>query len=311
MENIIQIIFYSFIGIECIMFLVQLNIVISRPQNSSRFEVLILLFLFLCYNFSSFFFPDNTLTISIFKQMVIGYITGILALSYYYYYAIKVLNLKLFKGKRFPIFLITLLASFVLVYGLSYFITNDLKISEKLFILIPIVIASFLLYNLGIVIKKEFKSLKTKTLPIGITLMAIYLGCTVIMILPILIIFEVSKEFNFAFVNIALIITYLAYYNDYLFQIKVEHLFLQKMGYYIEPSSDIKIKILTEFKNFGLTSRELEVAFLITKKRKYNEIADELFISPKTVSKHASNIFKKTNTIGKREFFQKYQSEDE
>lgn len=309
MENIIQTIFYCFIGIECIMLLVQLNIVISRPQNRSRFEVLILLLLFLCYNFSAFFFPDDSLSISVFQQMIIGYTTGMIALSYYYYYAIKVLNLKLFKGKRFPIFLISLLTSFILVYGLSYFITNDLKIAEKLFILIPIVIASFFLYNLGLVIKKEFKSLKAKTLPIGITLIAIYLGCTVIMILPILIIFEVSQEFNFVFVNIALIITYLAYYNDYLFQIKIEHLFLQRMGYYIEPSSDIKIKILTEFKNFGLTSRELEIAFLITKKRKYSEIADELFISPKTVSKHASNIFKKTNALNKNEFYLKYRDE--
>jgi DNA-binding NarL/FixJ family response regulator len=44
---------------------------------------------------------------------------------------------------------------------------------------------------------------------------------------------------------------------------------------------------------FGLTSRELEVLRLVTAGRSNQQIAAELFISPKTASVHVSNILGK------------------
>jgi DNA-binding NarL/FixJ family response regulator len=43
----------------------------------------------------------------------------------------------------------------------------------------------------------------------------------------------------------------------------------------------------------GLTSRELEVARLVTAGRTNREIAGELFLSEKTVESHLSNVFAK------------------
>ena len=36
----------------------------------------------------------------------------------------------------------------------------------------------------------------------------------------------------------------------------------------------------------------------------YKDISNELFIAPKTVSKHASNIFKKTKTKNRKDFLE-------
>jgi DNA-binding NarL/FixJ family response regulator len=44
----------------------------------------------------------------------------------------------------------------------------------------------------------------------------------------------------------------------------------------------------------GLTAREVEVIRLLASGKSNREIADQLFLSPKTVARHLSNIFAKT-----------------
>jgi DNA-binding CsgD family transcriptional regulator len=43
----------------------------------------------------------------------------------------------------------------------------------------------------------------------------------------------------------------------------------------------------------GLSEREREIALLVRRRRTNPEIADELFLSPKTVETHLRNIFRK------------------
>ena len=45
--------------------------------------------------------------------------------------------------------------------------------------------------------------------------------------------------------------------------------------------------------NHGLTPREIEVLRLVAAGRSNREIADELFISEKTVARHLTNVFTK------------------
>lgn len=46
-------------------------------------------------------------------------------------------------------------------------------------------------------------------------------------------------------------------------------------------------------KSFGLSARETDVVKLICQRLRYREIADRLYISERTVNKHAQNIFSK------------------
>ena len=55
----------------------------------------------------------------------------------------------------------------------------------------------------------------------------------------------------------------------------------------------------------NLTNREIEVAKLIVKGNTYREIASELFISEKTVTKHIQNMFEKANVSNKVGFINK------
>jgi DNA-binding NarL/FixJ family response regulator len=57
-------------------------------------------------------------------------------------------------------------------------------------------------------------------------------------------------------------------------------------------------------KEFNLSQRELEILELIAKGENYNQIAEKLFISPKTVRKHIENIYTKLQVHNKVEAIQ-------
>ncbi|WP_306643430.1 response regulator [Sanyastnella coralliicola] len=56
--------------------------------------------------------------------------------------------------------------------------------------------------------------------------------------------------------------------------------------------------------DFGLTNREMEILEEISKGKNYQQIADKLFISPKTVRKHIENIYRKLQVHNKVEAIQ-------
>ena len=70
----------------------------------------------------------------------------------------------------------------------------------------------------------------------------------------------------------------------------------------IEKAKEIRPKFFSR----GLTAREIEIAMSILDKKTYNEIGEEYFIAPKTASKHASNIFKKTGVKSRKEFLERF-----
>ena len=55
-----------------------------------------------------------------------------------------------------------------------------------------------------------------------------------------------------------------------------------------------------------LTRREMEIALSILNNLSYKNIGEDLYIAENTVSKHASNIFKKTGTRNKSDFLKRF-----
>lgn len=56
--------------------------------------------------------------------------------------------------------------------------------------------------------------------------------------------------------------------------------------------------------DFGLSKRETEILQELAKGHNYNEIAEDLFISPKTVRKHIENVYRKLQVHNKVEAVQ-------
>lgn len=74
------------------------------------------------------------------------------------------------------------------------------------------------------------------------------------------------------------------------------------MGYSNDIEPEKNISIIKRFNEFGFTNREVEIANYILEDYSFKEIGNTLFISEGTVSKHASNIYKKCGTISRNEF---------
>lgn len=79
-------------------------------------------------------------------------------------------------------------------------------------------------------------------------------------------------------------------------------------GYYFSKpvlqQYEVFKKIRTENEELNLTARELQIIECIIKHYSNKKIADELFISERTVETHRKNIYRKTNTKGEASLIQ-------
>ena len=95
-----------------------------------------------------------------------------------------------------------------------------------------------------------------------------------------------------------------AYFKRTVFQNNIK---LMWMGYKLINSPRKPIEDIVE----QLTNREIEVAYMIIQPNvTYSNIAQKMYVSEKTISKHASNIFKKTGVKNRKEFITSYIIDD-
>lgn len=78
--------------------------------------------------------------------------------------------------------------------------------------------------------------------------------------------------------------------GEYFMDSSVSHKVVKKLMQFPEKGAKI-----TDASYDTLTPREQEIMVLLTEELSSKEIADKLFISPKTVDNHRSNIFRKLN----------------
>jgi DNA-binding CsgD family transcriptional regulator len=57
----------------------------------------------------------------------------------------------------------------------------------------------------------------------------------------------------------------------------------------------------TQLSRLGVTSREMDVYLLVARGYSNNQIAERLYISPKTVETHVASLVAKTGQAGRRE----------
>ena len=65
--------------------------------------------------------------------------------------------------------------------------------------------------------------------------------------------------------------------------------------------ADVVVSTTEKSAPAGLSAREIEVLRLVARGKNNSEIADELFISLNTVTRHMTNVFTKTDTANRVE----------
>lgn len=298
-----EMIFFTFIVgiIELLFLFIHLGVIISKPYNISNWRFLLLISLFVFYNLCSGLFPDsNIFIINQLIQNTLAFGSGIALASYFFYFLIKEIeiNQRKFFNVKFLVF--SLCVSFLTLYVLSYLFYEDFEFSKRLFIIPPVIIALYFCYNTIRSIQVVTTSVPKLRTYRKINLTG-NLGITFMSTMPIVVLIGDFQMINIGLVNVSFFLILYSFYSLLVIQAKNERE-LKK-----DQNNTSNVLNITEI---GLSPRQLEVASNILKGKNYKDLADEMYINHKTVSKHASNIFKKANCSNREEFMAKFLKHD-
>lgn len=298
---------FLYIVVELIFLSILMAACLTRPKDVSRTRFLKLITLFIIYNLCSGLFPDPQYPIDLLTQNVLAYGSGIALATYYFYYLVKELNIQEDRIFNTKFLLSSLSLSFIVGFIVTYLITGDLVLSKLTFIIFPVFIAIyFCTRTLIYILKKQVKKDNHLSHQRLLTLSG-YLGIVFMASMPIVVFFGDYQSINNGLVNVSFVLSALAFYKSQLYQSKMEYAALSKIGYFTQIEAEQQSKFLIEIVlDYNLTPKELEVAQLILENLNYREISERLFITDKTASKHASNIFKKTECTCKKEFISRF-----
>jgi len=272
----------------------------SRPSDKSMSRFLFLILIFIYYNLSSGFFPDENITLlPLIVQNIFAYSSGIAVAIYFFYYLTVEMDITVgkFNPKSFGVILVT---SFLLSYVLTYIVTKNKDIARIIFIGFPITLALSFSWTTIKILLKKYKDVNPNT-PFKSMFYASYFGILCMCLFPVCVAFGDYQNIEALIVNSSLIFVFFAYTKRHIYQSKIE---FQNSTNKLPSANGDKEYDINKLKSL-LTSREIEVVFMLfNESYTYTDIANELFITSKTVSKHASNIFKKTNTKSRKDFLE-------
>lgn len=268
----------------------------KKPCNSLK-RFLHLGVLFILYNATGGFLPAHNFPGPIIIQYIITYSVAIALCVYMVFYLYKEYDIEVLKFNS-SVRNLTILttSSFIVLFLIPYFITNSLN-SARFAFTIPIAIIAivFLVFF--------YRRIANPPNPTPFILRRNKLAVvsmSSIVLLPICTVIGDFQWLTFTVMN-------LAFYAIACIEIE-RHLYIlenrAKMRLVFSHNSE-------SYDNFDeiyekLTRREIEIMTFILDNLTYKSIGEKLFITEKTVSKHASNIFKKMGVKSKKELLSKF-----
>lgn len=282
-------------------FIVLLTIYFSRKKTrSSLRRFLYLGILFVAYNATGGFLPIDNFPGPFILQYIITYGVAIALCVYIVYYLYKEYDIVVLKFNS-SIRNLAILASvsFVVLFLIPYFLTDSLNSARFLFT-IPISVIAFVFLFIF------YRRISNPSNPNPFILRRNKLSMVSvasIALLPICTVIGDYQWVTFTVMNLAFFAITAIEADRYLYFIennnRMYEVFALKKK---QRDESIERKIIYE----DLTRREIEVALSILSNLSYRNIAKDLFIAESTVSKHASNIFKKTGVKNRREFLKRF-----
>jgi DNA-binding CsgD family transcriptional regulator len=314
-----HIITFLFTSVEVVIFFYLLIYRLARPDDKTTTLNIILIFLMIVYNLTGGLLPDDNLPGSFFLQMALAYGTGFITPCYFPYYVYKAFGLEKMRFHAYwGVYYFLILPYFVFVTVLA--ISGDLHTAKYLLVL-PVVYAIWVIISLvkSIVHKyaDKFNSGESKE-EIAVLILSIvpWVG------LPVIDFFNTGQVVEASFTNIGFLLLFGLHLKRNIRRLRIEHqrlidseLWLQNWNELLQQEVDSRTKDLERMtgemkfnkscERYRLTNREKEIARLIREGYTHKAIGEALFISERTVAKHAQNIFEKTRVSNKIELCHK------
>src|SRR5690554_1165135 len=211
---------------------------------------------------------------------------------FYFYKAFDITHLK-FQAKYGV--LIFLFLPFLLFFCLLYPMGIELKTAIYVGLIIPFFYAFYMIYNILWAIRKRFKNRKA-----SFDAILSYAAVFPWALMPAMAYLEVTQLTEVLFTNGGFIIITVLFLRNMIEESRKDLETLELIQ--TKTEKEIFAIRCTEF---GLTQREVEICELVREGLIYKDIAETLFISERTVSKHMQNIFKKASSKNKVELLNK------
>ena len=260
--------------------------------------------LYITYNLTGGFLPTESFPDPIIVQYIITYGVAIVLCIYIIYYLYKDYDIQFLRyGSTIRNIAILVGCCFILLFLIPYFLTNSLDSARFLFT-IPISIIAFIF--LGLFYRRISKIDDQDSFVYKKNRLAI-ISIFCIALLPILTVIGDYQWLTFTVMNLAFYVITAIEINRYIRFLKNKPEVFEVFAFTKEEGNEaLKTKII-----YGdLTRREVEIALSILRGLSYKEIARDFFIAESTVSKHASNIFKKTAVKNRSQFISRFKKKD-
>lgn len=272
----------------------------TRKDSSGYKRFLSLDILFITYNLTGGFLPIQNFPGPLILQYIITYGVAIALCVYIVYYLYKEYDIIVLKyNSSIRNLAILSSGSFIILFLIPYLFTYSLDSSRLLFT-IPISVLAFVF--LGMFYERisnpnnpnEYMLRRNRLSMISVTSIAL---------LPILTLIGYFQWLTFTVMNAAFYAISIIEIDRHLYflenKTKMYEVFAMSKEHAIHSADT---KIIYE----NLTRREIEITLSILSNLSYKQIASDLFIAESTVSKHASNIYKKTGVKNRRQFISRY-----
>lgn len=272
----------------------------ARLQHNNINRFLILSFLFVLYNSTGGFLPFDNFPGPFILQYIITYSVALTMGIYLFYYIYKEYDIRVLES-FLTIKNIAVYGGlcFLVLFLVPYFLTDSVD-KSRIYFTIPV--SAICIYFFLAFYKRL--SRQKKTSPFAhrrnrLSLLSV--GCMAL--LPVLTVIGDYQWLTFPIVNTSLFLILAIEIDRYIYLLKNRNKMIGVFDFYDKSQNK---SLPGKFIRDGLTRREIEIAVSILDKKNYKEIGEEFFIAEKTVSKHASNIFKKTNVNNRAEFLKQF-----
>lgn len=269
-----------------------------KHNNINRF--LILSFLFVLYNFTGGFLPYDSFPGPFILQYIITYSVALTMGIYLFYYIYKEYDIRILESflsiKNIAIYgAICFLALFLL----PYFITNSVD-KSRIYFTIPV--SAICLYFFIAFYRRLAQQKKSSPYALRRNRLSLLsVGCMAL--LPVLTVIGDFQWLTFPIVNTSLFLILAIEIDRYIYFLKNRSKMISVFDFYEnKQNTTLPGKLITN----GLTRREIEIAVSILDNNSYKNISESFFIAQHTVTKHASNIFKKTGVKNREEFLNRF-----
>lgn len=310
---------FLFICIETVILFYLLIYRLARQDDKNTWLNIILIAVLILYNITGGLFPDSNLLGSYYLQTSIAYATGFITPCYFPYYVYHAFDLQKMRFHAYKGVFIFLMFPYI-IFVILFVASGKIEEAKKLLI-IPTAYALWVIVTLVKSVKHKYKNVFSSG-DAKEEMIVTFFSLTPWVALPLIDYFNIGQAAEAVTTNTGFLLLLALQLKQHITKLRNEHQrlieseeSLRNWNEKLKEEVDKRTKELERLSmeeritgncdKYALTAREKEIAKVMCMGHSYKQIAESLYISERTATKHAQNIFDKVKVSNKLELLNK------